>query len=40
MASFEGDDVMLSNPSFFAKKDTRGECIGPPDRIIPIGLDF
>jgi hypothetical protein len=29
----------LSNPSF-AKKDARGECIGPLDRIIPTYLDF
>jgi hypothetical protein len=40
MALVEMDDVPLSNPSFFVKKDARGECIGPPEWIKPTGLDF
>jgi hypothetical protein len=39
IALFEGDDVSLFNPSF-AKKDARGEFIGPLDQIIPMRLDF
>jgi hypothetical protein len=40
MPLFEKDDVPLSNPSFFAKKDARGECIRHPDRIRATSLDF
>jgi hypothetical protein len=40
MAPFEGDDVPLSNPSFFAKKMREENALGPPTGSYPRGLIF
>jgi hypothetical protein len=40
MAPFEGDDMSLSNPSFFVKKMREGNALGPPTGSYPRGLIF